>query len=113
LQSAQGGSLAAGLGQALGVVGGKVDDEVDHRDRLVGKAADAEAAHFDHARELIRRAGEEAPVARLDLGAIVGDEAGEAHEAARCCGDQGKREPGFARPGWAADENRARTDKDG
>jgi len=49
----------------------------------------------------------------LDMGAIVGDQAGERHEALSRRLDQRQCEPRFAGPGRALDQHRARADQNG
>ena len=94
-------------GIRVGVGGGEVDDQADHRDRLEGDAPDAEPAHLDQAGERRRRAHQQPAVPGLELHAVVGHQPGERSEPGLRRVDQRQREPRLAAAGRAADEHRA------
>ena len=65
--------------QALGVRGGKIDDEADDRAGLVIEPDNADAAHFDQAGELAGRAHQKPAAGAFEMDAIVADQSGKAH----------------------------------
>ena len=75
------GSLCRWSRNPLAVRRAEIDHQPGDRDRLVGEASHADAAHLDQPGQRRRRSNQQPPVARGQLDAVIGDQTGKADEA--------------------------------
>ena len=106
-----GGLSLIGLGPALRA-GAKIDNEANHRTRLVGEADDADTTHFNEASQTVGGPHQQPPARCLEMHAVIADKSGEWQDAGASGGDQREGQPRLPRTGRTADQNRPRAGKD-